>query len=388
MPSTTNFSWTTPADTDLVKDGALAIRTLGNGIDTSLVDLKGGTTGQALTKQTNTDLDYQWTDIIPANQSFFAGKNKILNSDFSIWARGTSFTNPAFNAYTADRFICDPGGASGGTTTISRQTFSPGTAPVAGYEGSFFARYNMSVASTSQVYNNPFAQRIEDVRTFAGQTVTVSIWAKSDSSRNFVIQLQQNFGSGGSTAVGATSSTFTATTSWQRFTFTTTLGSMSGKTIGTSSYLAAIIGLSANNTVQTFDIWGLQVEAGSSATAFQIATGNPQGELAACQRYYFRTSAGSAFGPFGVGQTSSTTAAAITVHHPSIMRVAPTSIDFANVQVSFPGGSGAVSALTINQTNERMSTLSATSTGLTSNLPAILRGDNNTAGYVGLNAEL
>lgn len=60
MPTTTNFGWTTPADTDYVKDGALAIRTLGNGIDTSLVDLKGGTTGQILSKASNTDLDYTW----------------------------------------------------------------------------------------------------------------------------------------------------------------------------------------------------------------------------------------------------------------------------------------------------------------------------------------
>lgn len=60
MPTTSNFGWTTPADTDLVKDGALAIRTLGNGIDTSLVDLKGGTTGQILSKNSNTDLDYTW----------------------------------------------------------------------------------------------------------------------------------------------------------------------------------------------------------------------------------------------------------------------------------------------------------------------------------------
>lgn len=60
MPTTSNFGWTTPADTDLVKDGALAIRTLGNGIDTSLLDLKGGTSGQVLSKNSNTDLDYTW----------------------------------------------------------------------------------------------------------------------------------------------------------------------------------------------------------------------------------------------------------------------------------------------------------------------------------------
>lgn len=60
MPTTTNFGWTTPADTDYVKDGANAIRTLANGIDTSLLDLKGGTTGQILSKNSNTDLDYTW----------------------------------------------------------------------------------------------------------------------------------------------------------------------------------------------------------------------------------------------------------------------------------------------------------------------------------------
>jgi len=60
MPNTTNFNWSTPADTDLVKDGAAAIRTLGNSIDTSFVDLKGGTTGQILSKASATDLDYTW----------------------------------------------------------------------------------------------------------------------------------------------------------------------------------------------------------------------------------------------------------------------------------------------------------------------------------------
>lgn len=60
MATTTNFGWTTPDDTSLVKDGAAAMRTLGNSIDTSFVDLKGGTTGQILAKASNTDLDYTW----------------------------------------------------------------------------------------------------------------------------------------------------------------------------------------------------------------------------------------------------------------------------------------------------------------------------------------
>lgn len=65
MANTTNFGWETPDDTDLVKDGAAAIRTLGNSIDTSLVDFKGGTTGQVLSKNSNTDMDFTWIAVDP-----------------------------------------------------------------------------------------------------------------------------------------------------------------------------------------------------------------------------------------------------------------------------------------------------------------------------------
>jgi hypothetical protein len=60
MATTTNFGWTTPDDTALVKDGAAAIRSLGSAIDTSMADLEGGTTGQFLTKNSNTDMDFVW----------------------------------------------------------------------------------------------------------------------------------------------------------------------------------------------------------------------------------------------------------------------------------------------------------------------------------------
>jgi hypothetical protein len=61
MANSPNFNWELPDDTDLVKDGAAAMRTLGNSIDSSFVDLKGGTTGQVLAKNSNTDLDFVWT---------------------------------------------------------------------------------------------------------------------------------------------------------------------------------------------------------------------------------------------------------------------------------------------------------------------------------------
>lgn len=87
MPTTTNFGWTTPADTDLVKDGALAIRTLGNGIDTSFLDLKGGTTNQVLSKASNTDLDFTW--VTPAS----GGKIlQVVNATYGTQAISSTST--------------------------------------------------------------------------------------------------------------------------------------------------------------------------------------------------------------------------------------------------------------------------------------------------------
>ena len=83
MPTTTNFGWTTPADTDLVKDGAAAIRTLGNGVDTSFLDLKGGTSGQILAKNSNTDLDFVWV----ANDQ---GDITAVNTNSPLTGGGTS----------------------------------------------------------------------------------------------------------------------------------------------------------------------------------------------------------------------------------------------------------------------------------------------------------
>ena len=85
MPTTTNFGWTTPADTDLVKDGAAAIRTLGSGIDTSFLDLKGGTTDQVLAKNSNTDLDFKWVTS--------AAGGKVLQVVQATYSTATTVTS-------------------------------------------------------------------------------------------------------------------------------------------------------------------------------------------------------------------------------------------------------------------------------------------------------
>lgn len=219
------------------------------------------------------------------NGSSGAGVNKILNSDFNIWQRGTSF-NLSSSGFTADRFQAIFDG-SGSTRTYSRQAFTPGTAPVAGYEGSHFWRLAQTVAGTGGSFS-VVAQLIENVRTFAGQTITFSFWAKADASRSITANVIQNFGSGGSSEIFAGSFTPTVSTSWVRYSGTITMPSISGKTIGTNSFVKVELSFPVN-TAMTIDTWGWQVEAGSTATTFQTATGTLTGELAACQRYYAKT---------------------------------------------------------------------------------------------------
>jgi hypothetical protein len=77
--TTPNFGWAVPTSTDLVKDGAVAIETLGDAIDASLVDLKGGTSGQVLAKASNTDMDFSWvTDATGIPATIFDAKGDII----------------------------------------------------------------------------------------------------------------------------------------------------------------------------------------------------------------------------------------------------------------------------------------------------------------------
>ena len=325
--------------------------------------------------------------------NFAAGKNKIINGDFGIWQRGTSFTPTiGTSTYVSDRWFYSWGGTSG-TATVSQQAFTPGTAPVAGYEGSYFIRGN--IASGVSISSNNFTQRIEDVRTLAGQTATYSFWAKADSARTVSVYFDQYFGSGGSAAqVGIAVQSFNITTSWARYSYSGTMASIAGKTIGTSSYIQ--LQLTGPTATSTMDYWGVQVEAGSVATAFQTATGTYQGELAACERYYWRANTiGTVAAIFGYGSASSTTVEFAYANFPVEMRVKPTAIDNPTVGTNFTlidgaSNSYALTALTFdsNQTSTTTGTLTATvASGLTQFRPYAVRG-STTAAYIGWSAEL
>lgn len=225
-------------------------------------------------------------EITSINSGPLAGfRNAIINGNFDIWQRGDTFNAIASGALAADRWKISYDG--GGTRNITRQPFTLGQTAVPG-EPEYFLSWNQTVAPTSATFN-VLTQSVEGVRTFAGQEVTVSFYAKASSSITLTeIRLQQSFGTGGT--FSATVDTDIATniavgTSWQKHTFTGTLPSISGKTIGTDNNdrLNCSFRLPLTGTF-TFDIAKVQLEPGPIATPFEH---RPIGtELALCQRYY------------------------------------------------------------------------------------------------------
>lgn len=135
MPSTTNFGWTTPADTDYVKDGASAIRTLAGGIDTSMAQLKGGTTGQILSKTNGTDMAFTWiTNDVGDITSVTTGTDSGLTGGATSGAVDLKL-QLAFNAQTGTTYTLVVGdlnklvtcsNASGITLTVPPSVFSAG----------------------------------------------------------------------------------------------------------------------------------------------------------------------------------------------------------------------------------------------------------------------
>ena len=342
-------------------------------------NLPVGSDGQTLVANSS-----QTTGLAYTN-NFAAGKNKIINGDFGVWQRGTSFTPTiGVNNYSADRFLSARDG-SGATITVSQQAFTPGTAPVTGYEARYFYRYAQTVAGTGGTFLTVCSQIIEGLG-LAGQTVTYSFWGKADIARTVTVGWAQYFGTGGSASVYSSTTNVNLTTSWTRYSVTFAISSITGKTIGTGQVGIEFYIGGTSNTTQTYDIWGVQLEAGSVATAFNTATGTIQGELAACQRYYFRTQTGTGNPYMGVTVAGGATTTYANVIMKQTMRTSPTSVDYSGLMWQAISSSGNITNATISNATPENVVLNCTTTGATAAVMNYLAGQSNTA-YVGFSAE-
>jgi hypothetical protein len=227
----------------------------------------------------------------PANGSMF--RNRIINGNFDIWQRATSQTSSGYGS--VDRFASEHAGS---TKTTSRQAFTLGQTEVPNNPQYFMRTVVSSVAGAGNFAS--MKQSIEGVRNFAGQTATLSFWAKADANKNIAVEFTQSFGTGGSPSAfisGIAVNTVPLTTAWQRVIVTVSIPSIAGKTLGTNGDDSLTVNLwfeagstfnsrsnSLGNQSGTFDIAQVQIEAGSSATPFEF---RPIGtEQILCERYY------------------------------------------------------------------------------------------------------
>ena len=374
---TTPFSWQMPTATDLVTDLPADFEVFGQAVATSLADLLGGTSGQVLAKNSNTDMDFVWVtsddanaiqntivdakgDLIGATaadtparlavgtngqvltadstaatglawatassgSTNVAGKNGVLNSNFSVWQRGTSVAVAASTvAYTADRLSIST--AASQATTVSRQATGD-TTNLPNIQYCARIQRNSGQTGTGTMYVANSFETIDSI-PFTGKAVTVSFYARkganyspTSSALNLYLWngtgTDQNVNTGytGANVVGSV--TATLTTTWQRFSFTATVPTNSTEIA--LQYQSAPTGTAGVNDY--YEITGVQVEIAASATAYSPNTPTYATELAACQRYYWRNQATTGF---VVGDYYTSTRFFGVYKLPTTMRINPT----------------------------------------------------------------
>jgi len=271
--------------------------------------------------------------------------NYVINGAFDIWQRGTSFTGVT-TTYCADRWLA---GNSGATMNVTRETFPVGQTEVDG-NPTYFLRLSVTTG-------NDFArliQRIEDVRTLSGKTITVSFWAKGTNPGGGKLYLGYLQSSNGTSGVSNyTAADFTLTSNWQRFSRTITIPALSGTIVDGATYVELILGQGPDTSTSawTLDLANVQVETGTFATPFRRNAPSIQAELAACQRYFYRVNSGEATG----WVTSDTAVIWFFNQFPVTMRATPTTSVSSSSQTYYipywgESGSGTPNASDVSKT--------------------------------------
>ena len=311
-----------------------------------LSNASAATGSQLISNAAGTSFAYQPTP---------SASNPVLNSAMQVWQRGTSISLGASAAatYTADRWQTATGANQ--AVTVSRQTTSDTTnLPNIQY----CLRYQRNSGQTGTGILS-VANTFESINSipFAGKAVTVSFYARaganySPASSILVPTLisgtgtDQNPYSGFTGQATVISQNSTLTTTWQRFSYTGTVGT-------SATQLSLYFAFTPTGTAGTndyFEVTGVQIDIGSVALPFRTTGISYQQELALCQRYYWQPD-NTGTNTLGAGVVYSTTGAFISVKMPVTMRVTPTFVYTAGATLQAVSGY-AVSAASLGTSGQ------------------------------------
>jgi len=162
---TSNFGWQMPTPVDLVTDLPADFEVFGQAVDTSLADLKGGTSGQVLSKNSNTDMDFVWVTSDDAN----AIQNTIVDAKGDLIAATGADTPARLAVGENDRVLVAASGEATGLKWQGTPTaWTPSITNLTVGNGSFaasyvqigkivFAKLKFSFGSTSAITGGIFS---------------------------------------------------------------------------------------------------------------------------------------------------------------------------------------------------------------------------------------
>ena len=441
---TSNFGWVMPDPTDLVTNLPADFEVFGQAVDTSMADLKGGTTGQILSKTTNTDMDFTWitNDV---------GDITAVTVTAPITGGGTS-GSVGIGISAATTAASGAVQLSDSTSTTSSVLASTPTATKAAYDLANGAIAKTTVTTAGDIiYRNATVPVRLGIGT-AGQVLTVNSgatapeWATPVASSSVNLLLNSNFAlnqrvyvSAANLASGSygfdrwksnytnTTLTFTASTQGQSLTIsasgglqqvieqglvpagTYTLswtGTATGRVYNSGgtppSYAASPVTFTADGTANvvveftavstTKTLSKVQFNAGTGTT-WALATPTLQTELAACQRYFYRLSSvgTSVYMSYGTGSMWQTSTAIIQINFISTMRIKPTTTftTASGFLLATNSTTGTVTGFTVADTGFQTVQIEATTaTGLGGGYGVRMVSNNNTTSYIEFSSEI
>ena len=344
-------------------------------------------------------------------------RNLLYNGAMQVAQRGTSTAGiTTIGYYTADRWqhVVD----ALGTWTQDVQNDAP---TGSGLRRS--VRLLCTTADAAPAANDFFQLRQtlegQDLQriakgTASAQQLTISFWVKSNVTGTYIVGLRD----ADNTRTVSRSYTISASATWEKKTITfpaDTTGAFDNDNAGslavnfwlaagstfTSGTLATTWGaeVAANVAVgqtnlaaATNNYWqvtGVQLEVGDTATPFEFKSYGQ--ELRECQRYYWRSTPGNAFGRYGLGGARSTTVSEALIHFPVTLRSIPSALEFSNLAIVLPGvGSFSISSMSMSNPSPSVVNVEIvnSNSGATYGDVIAIINNNNTAGYLAVSAEL